>query len=481
MRFHSNLNVHTIYLIPMPQDTKHPTILTISKALDNLIAGSCEEGLYNIALPLLSCLITSREDAHTVPDTRYIVLLTTLLVHPSIPNTIETDIDIPSESFRILSRLLQTAGPRGANFHKVWAAQPSRKTRRRTKAPRLEGEGDNGTTGPPSWNDNIFNRVNNVWELVGWAFSSCCTEKSTWRRWILFLQHFVDLLERDWREEPDDTDGENTLLFKVLWFKQDYQYRTAIKATFAKDAGDDAAQGLQDTWKPIFERIVKRKDQEDERLAAGVYHVTFEQDEDQDDLLKAWGGYECLKLRIRFIDLFARAAAHHSLYKIVKPERLLDDVCAELSDFQDLLLFWTNMQDPDTKYALAETIFRTDAMNEEAFRKSKEFSEERILKAYLPAYGQHGSVVMNAMLGFLVGEVIGIGLETKSVEITRPVEFGQAVEEGIRERRRAAEAVRRKSVRADESIDVALAQAVLVASEEVLRGLARAAGAVAVE
>ena len=172
------------------------------------------------------------------PPSIYIQLLATLLAHPRFTTHIplkDRDHEITLVSAyceRILLRSLNLAGARGLGVSEAWrfrggggGGEIKRRRGDSVCGGSGVGEGEGQWSGfdddrldlQEAKRDGLFERVEDFWALVGWAFTCSCGEgegeaakwmkkrwEGAWRRLVAVM---VEGLERDWVERGKESEG----------------------------------------------------------------------------------------------------------------------------------------------------------------------------------------------------------------------------------------------------------------------------------
>jgi hypothetical protein len=158
-----------------------------------------------------------------VPPPSYIALISTLLVHPSYTTraTSRENLDISTQSLTFLRNILALVGPLNAKLGDAFTfVQGPRSPRRNRRVSRRSQH--NGAKSPTCHSEDVigsslagekslWTRAQDLWHVVGWAFSCSVNYPKRWEYWRVWLEYMVDLLEADWRERYRlDTEFEKT-------------------------------------------------------------------------------------------------------------------------------------------------------------------------------------------------------------------------------------------------------------------------------
>ncbi|KZL69065.1 hypothetical protein CI238_03118 [Colletotrichum incanum] len=168
-----------------------------------------EEHLYNGALGLYSSLLTaghSRKDKTNkkpvhVPPSTHLALLNTLAIHPShTTRAAGSDrLEIGSQTLGYLRNLLAIVGPINAGFKDAFqfhGVQYGRRNRYHAEEDD-DLDGDQITNNKLASEDSIWQRAQDFWAVVGWAFNCSRIHPHRWRFWKVWLEFMLDVLETD--------------------------------------------------------------------------------------------------------------------------------------------------------------------------------------------------------------------------------------------------------------------------------------------
>ncbi|KAI9763743.1 MAG: hypothetical protein M1840_009140 [Geoglossum simile] len=174
-----------------------------------------EEELYTQGLALLSSLLTSGTCSTTasgdpvpafVPTPQQLSLAATLAVHPRLTTraTSKEPLQASNAALRLLRHVNKIVGPINANFATAFSFS-AQKSRNRSDGRRRVNEADSGDD-PDMINTEIagagslWDRAEDFWHAVGWAFNCSIVYPKRWDHWKLWLEFMLDVLEDDWAE-----------------------------------------------------------------------------------------------------------------------------------------------------------------------------------------------------------------------------------------------------------------------------------------
>jgi hypothetical protein len=150
------------------------------------------------------------------PTSQQLALAATLIVHPqfTIRARKTEDSQASDAAYQFLKSTLETFGTIDGGLADAFVFGSNTGSRRKAHLPRSETksaaqstENSEEETYPGlklesklAKDDSVFARVENVWQLVGWAFNCAFRYPKRWDRWQLFL----DLLFEIWEQDIDD-------------------------------------------------------------------------------------------------------------------------------------------------------------------------------------------------------------------------------------------------------------------------------------
>ncbi|ETI26572.1 hypothetical protein G647_03350 [Cladophialophora carrionii CBS 160.54] len=230
----------------------------------------------------------------TIPPASHLALAATLAVHPSTTTrTNEREKwNQANAALRLLKLIQSLVGPVNANFAAAFTFHKfdlrfSRRTDNRASDEDEDGESENGfgddklnTTYARS--HSLWNRAEDFWQLVGWAFNCACLPgmyASRWTHYRLLLEYLVDVIETDWRIRTtgESPSPEESLLWQYIELASSghARQRRIIRAIFA----DGSARSIAE-FREIFAHELKEPKQEDgtAKKLEKQEHVNIDQD-----------------------------------------------------------------------------------------------------------------------------------------------------------------------------------------------------------
>ena len=156
----------------------------------------------------------------------FLSLLATFVVHPTLTTRAKSldRLNLATMSLRYLRALIQAVGPIQSRLHEAVsfgsasAGTRSGVSRKRTKdLEQSDGaeaniENDLATTG------SLWNRAQDFWHVVGWAFNCSVKYKRRWDFWTPWLDFMLEALERDFcqRDRQDKDAMAKSLLMRFI-------------------------------------------------------------------------------------------------------------------------------------------------------------------------------------------------------------------------------------------------------------------------
>jgi hypothetical protein len=255
---------------------------------------------------LLTNVITSgnsRGDDHPRdsfrPTTEQLSLAVTLTVHPKFTTRAES-LEVllaADEALRFLKGTLETIGPINGGFAQAFVCRssPSRADGKKRQSRSNSSESEEQSkklTSVFAHKHSLFLNVSDIWQIVGWAFNCSVVWPNRWARWKLFLDFFLDLLERDFTERLrlDDIDESHDYLghCMILRFLHSAEGRTGrrrfMKAVMANGTTNSVKEFREIFKNETRERRIQTKEQKDEQKMAKRVKLSTEKD--------LWAEYE---------------------------------------------------------------------------------------------------------------------------------------------------------------------------------------------
>ncbi|KAF5677960.1 hypothetical protein FHETE_1480 [Fusarium heterosporum] len=178
-----------------------------------------EEQLYTSAISLLNSIAASGASGRTptkkpvpIPPPSHLALLNTLIIHPLHTTRADTKdrLDVSSQALDYLRNILNIVGPINADFGTAFQFSSTPRWGRRwdqnangndSDMSDAESNGDEERLRGQLANDgSIWNRGQDFWSTIGWAFNCSVLYPKRWRYWKVWLDLMLDVLEADWNE-----------------------------------------------------------------------------------------------------------------------------------------------------------------------------------------------------------------------------------------------------------------------------------------
>ncbi|KAK2029871.1 hypothetical protein LX32DRAFT_559890 [Colletotrichum zoysiae] len=167
-----------------------------------------EEHLYSGALGLYSGLLTaghSRKDKRKkpvhIPPPSHIAFFNTLAIHPSHTTRAAgfERLEIGSQTLAYLRNLLAIVGPVNAGLRDAFqfhGPQYGRRNRYHDEED-VDLGGDQKINNKLANEESIWQRAQDFWSVVGWAFNCSRIHPHRWRFWKVWLEFMLEVLETD--------------------------------------------------------------------------------------------------------------------------------------------------------------------------------------------------------------------------------------------------------------------------------------------
>jgi hypothetical protein len=210
----------------------------------------------SILLPGLNDSDLSKCAPAHVPPPAHLAIISTLAIHPSYTTrTPNADKHAASAlAIQYLNLVTRLVGPVNSSLAKAYRFPTTGEvTRRRTTVRRREGdldkenkEGiyDEGVLSELAGSGSVWANAGDFWAAVGWAFNCSVAHKKRWERWRLWLEHMVDVLERDWEIHEHNQTVDESLLVSYV---RGGDVKRTMRAIFAR-GGREGAE-FHEVWK----------------------------------------------------------------------------------------------------------------------------------------------------------------------------------------------------------------------------------------
>lgn len=247
--------------------------------------------------------------------------------------------------------MLRLVGPLNADFDSAW---DFKKQVRGGRRPARKGKDievvdtfttDDDLNGEFATTESLFSAADDLWGIVGWAFTCSVSHPKRWKWWKLVLELLLDALEMDWfdRAATNAKTGNKNVLEKSLISKYlpdtrgSAGYKRVIRAILANDNGKNFNE-WKEVWKDELSTKRPKKvrmgsqdntymgddtDDEGETVENTATKVEAEEDVEMGDaddaeddaeddavpsVVEEWGGMDAVILRQRFLCLVSNQA-----------------------------------------------------------------------------------------------------------------------------------------------------------------------------
>ena len=231
----------------------------------------------------------------------------------------------------------KVVGPIKADFATAFAfhsLNTSRHGKRRVAgSPQEEIENEGYIRSAFAGEKSLFVQVDDVWQVIGWAFNCSIAWKSRWERWKLWVELFLDVVEDDWTERGKMANGRGSmeplresLLTQYLTRVKGRTERRRLMRAILTNGGKRALNEFPEIFKNETKERKLRVSREHQELNLdqdqwGDYCLDEEEDEfvedadhlseeDLEDMTSPrsndFGGLESVLLRQRFLALVSK-------------------------------------------------------------------------------------------------------------------------------------------------------------------------------
>lgn len=281
-----------------------------------------------------------------MPPPTFLRFVITLMAHPFHTTQLRKGMlpsKAPIAAYMLVHRIIKIIGPVNASLDKIWVFDRGRRSVRRGNRENreLSPSADDAISGELANEESLFSRVEDVWDVVGWAFTCSVLHPARWTWWGNVLECLLLTLETDWdyRREKYKNAGEKaervlreSIAVKMLpETRGTGGYRRVVRAILAN--GSAKAQEFHPVWEDeLFAHRPKKKgqrtlggfmgefgDDEETKTPKKTDKTLDENDDplDEDDDIDidmsdapptpstydSWGGVTAFSLRQRFLTL----------------------------------------------------------------------------------------------------------------------------------------------------------------------------------
>lgn len=269
---------------PIEPSKAYKSVQVLPRELQQQVNIYLDEYLISQAIRVLLSLVSATSNNNNglvqIPSPDYLAILNTLSIHPDLTNRASTSEKLAQANLarKYLQALTQICGPINADFAKAYRIRTFDHDRRAAS-----DDSDDGNTNQDLVNlkyadlQNVFRRKSDFWAIIGWAFNCACLPGPyavRWTYWKVWLEHMLDVLERDWRDRADRNDSQNSLLWHYILSSSGNRPRRASRAIFA-----DGSQECLKLYTEVFAKELKAAKDQKNKMFTGTSKVDIENDE----------------------------------------------------------------------------------------------------------------------------------------------------------------------------------------------------------
>ncbi|KAF8534423.1 hypothetical protein BDD12DRAFT_699430, partial [Trichophaea hybrida] len=412
-----------------------------------------------------------------IPPPTFLRFLLTLMVHPFYTTQIRKNMPpsrAPTDAHILMRRIIDIIGPLNADLGVVWRFDRSGRTeRRRHKEKEMPPSSDDTISGELANEESLFSQAEDVWSIVGWAFTCSVSHPSRWTWWKHILDCLIETLEADWQQRWESFENgqqkrkdllEESMIVKMLPdTKGTGGYRRVIRAILATGTGQwaseftsvwedellkkrqkkkgrrglDSYMGEDDSAEDEKESVNQELDENNEPVVGSDGDVQMQNSNNTRSLSNELGGMEAFLLRQRFFTLLSNIGSHG---QFISPLELYHEIKDYISQYslRTFKLFVTTLVPVDDGYqntfnqVILESLLSGEAP---PAKRGEDFdlTQEVLIRRFLPYTAKTQSVVDNAKFTIVL-EVL-VRLLFRKGYLVWSQELEDAVERGIAARK----------------------------------------------
>lgn len=403
-------------------------------------------------------------------------------------------------ALRYLRLVLETVGPLNGNLYDAFAFSGLGTSSRRGGNGRRRETGDdvspNGTfdiiENDLAQSEAIWARVEDIWQVIGWAFNCSVLHKKRWSRWHLWLDYMLDVLQKDWETRGAEPEGdnitnidrsprENSMIIRSLNFEGTTtgRGRKILRAVFA-DGSSKATAEFPEIWRN--ETKERKKDLDPKKIEAKIdieadnYGDYMDDDSDSDlednnpvlsdplspptenhtftpelsNLATPFGGTDATNLRLRILALLSAVAA--DLPQAFIPLTTLYENYLEYIRPLPLPTFFLLMSPlglrfftPSAASSFTQYILRSLIASAAPLPVKDDLGQKMLQESYLPFAANTNTIADNAKVSICVETLLR--LLDKYVELSWTPALQDTAEIGIEARSTKAKKIGKKKTR----------------------------------
>ncbi len=453
-----------------------------------------------------------------LPPAQHLALAATLVVHPNLTTRAKSQdhSEAANLALRYLRLVVQLVGPVNGDLQDAFAFSGVGTSSRRGGSGRRRTGEDVSPTNDTLNSINselattgaLWSRVEDFWQVVGWAFNCSILHKNRWERWSLWLEYMIEVLEKDWDirgeeignsdMDKDDDQNPREQSMIVMYLSSEgattNREKKILRAVFA-DASPRTLAEFPEVWRNETKELKKdgavKKREARIDIEEDNYGDYIEEDEDSDlednlnspptpsfltlvnststtNVANPLGGMDAIILRLRLLSLLSTVSAilPHVFTHLVT----LYDIYLEHIRPLPLPTFFLIMSPsslslftPAAASSLTQFILRSIIASSAPLPPKDDLEQDILERSYLPYAANTGSISDNAKVSICVETLLR--LLDKHIGLVWSEELQSAMEAGIEAREiKAKKGAKKKQ-------DVEINRMWLRASAERIRGV----------
>jgi hypothetical protein len=453
-----------------------------------------------------------------LPPAQHLALAATLVVHPNLTTRAKSQdhSEAANLALRYLRLVVQLVGPVNGDLQDAFAFWGVGTSSRRGGSGRRRTGEDVSPTNDTLNSINselattgaLWSRVEDFWQVVGWAFNCSILHKNRWERWSLWLEYMIEVLEKDWDirgeeignsdKDKDDDHNPRAQSMIVMYLSSEgattNREKKILRAVFA-DASPRTLAEFPEVWRNETKELKKdgavKKREARIDIEEDNYGDYVEEDEDSDlednlnspptpsfltlvnststtNVANPLGGMDAIILRLRLLSLLSTVSAilPHMFTHLVT----LYDIYLEHIRPLPLPTFFLIMSPsslslftPAAASSLTQFILRSIIASSAPLPPKDDLEQDILERSYLPYAANTGSIADNAKVSICVETLLR--LLDKHIGLVWSEGLQSAMEAGIEAREiKAKKGTKKKQ-------DVEVNRMWLRASAERIRGV----------
>lgn len=422
-----------------------------------------------------------------LPPAQHLALAATLVVHPSLTTRAKSNdhLEAANLALRYLRLVVQLVGPVNGDLQEAFAFSGVGTSSRRGGSWRRRTGEDVSPANDHLYSINnelastgaLWSRVEDFWQVVGWAFNCSILHKRRWERWSLWLEYMIEVLEKDWEirgpgighSDMEDHDGqdlrEQSMVVMYLNFEgaTTNREKKILRAVFA-DASPRTLAEFPEIWRNETKELKKdgavKKREAEIDIEEDNYGDYMEEDEESDleddlnspptpsvstlvnpssttNVANPLGGMDAVVLRLRLLSLLSTVSAilPHMFTHLVN----LYDIYLEHIRPLPLPTFFLLMSPSSLKLftpaaasSLTQFILRSIIASSAPLPPKDDLEQDVLERSYLPYAANTGSIADNAKVSICVETLLR--LLDKHIGLVWSEDLQSAMDAGIKAR-----------------------------------------------